>query len=351
MRFGSRLSLTFASLWLSLAAGDIAVASSSEQNWPSAGAGPLLVEVELSSIQTMGVNSGGGLIARDVTMDSKGRIVVLGDDDGGHVAIVRYTPNGQLDRDFGPYGDGAVIFLLPQAKNGRMHASTLVTQADGSLLVAGTCQLGDDAPVKCVFATDSDATSLAHYSLGELSINSSLTDPDRHTSVMQDLQRLRDRVGQDQRRELPADLGSTSMSAIAGIDCSNTRRVWQISACGMDDLLTIVKTGDVRRIRGTMAGQLKRARKNFLAADRLVDDAGRQKKFEKRTQAGTAAFERFGKLYASNKGQKHISFSTRQDIQAAVQTMGNRILAVVNPAPTSSPSPSPTPRPPRGTKR
>lgn len=342
MRFGPRLYLTFVSLWLSLAAGDIAVASSSERNWPGAGAGPLLVEVELSSIETVNVNSGGDLIARDVTMDSKGRIVVLGDDDGGHVAIVRYTPNGQLDRDFGPYGAGAVIFLLPQA-NGRMSASSLVTQPDGSLLVSGTCQMGDDVPFSCVFATDSDATSLAHYSLGELSINPSFTDPDRQTSVMQDLQRLRARVGQDRRREPAADLGSTSMSVIVGIDCSTTRRVWQISACGMDDLLTIVKTGDVRRIRGTMAGQLKLARKNFLAADRLVDDEGKQQKFGKRAKAGTVAFERFGKLYASKKGQKYISSATRQDIQAAVQTMGNRILAVVNPVPTPRPSP--------GTKR
>jgi uncharacterized delta-60 repeat protein len=78
--------------------------------------------------------------ALDVAVDGAGRIVVVGyaseswdSHPDGHLAVLRYLPNGELDPAFG--GDGVVTTPIGPGTNGR--ASAVAIQADGRIVVAG----------------------------------------------------------------------------------------------------------------------------------------------------------------------------------------------------------------------
>jgi uncharacterized delta-60 repeat protein len=68
--------------------------------------------------------------AGSVTVDDLGRIVAAGATGSHDVAVVRYLPDGKLDKSFA--GDGSVVEITPQFDS----ASALAVQADG-ILVAG----------------------------------------------------------------------------------------------------------------------------------------------------------------------------------------------------------------------
>ena len=111
--------------------------------WPETGAGP-------------------ADIARAVAIDTEGRIVVAGETGSffHDVAVVRYLPDGSLDRGFGR--DGIVTLDL----GGDDRANALAIATDGSILVAGSgwtegpdedmvaVRLTDDGTLDPTFGTD-----------------------------------------------------------------------------------------------------------------------------------------------------------------------------------------------------
>jgi uncharacterized delta-60 repeat protein len=83
----------------------------------------------------------GEAIAKDVAIQSNGRIVVAGylnSPSGWEVALARYRSDGRLDRSFG--GDGRVTTSV--GDGGR--ASGVAIDANGRIVVGGTASIGSD---------------------------------------------------------------------------------------------------------------------------------------------------------------------------------------------------------------
>ena len=81
-----------------------------------------------------------------VAIQQDRKIVVAGDRDGMSFALARYAPDGTLDRSFGKGGR-----VLTKVGNFNDHASALIVQRDGKLVVAGrafTAPDGDFALIR-----------------------------------------------------------------------------------------------------------------------------------------------------------------------------------------------------------
>src|SRR5439155_8040492 len=85
------------------------------------------------------IGNGGGEGARALIIQPDGKILVAGSTElsGREVStVVRFLPNGSLDRTFGT--DGIAIFYVGSSS----RACGLATQNDGRILVSGTVQNG-----------------------------------------------------------------------------------------------------------------------------------------------------------------------------------------------------------------
>ena len=85
-------------------------------------------------------------VARGVTVQTDGKIVVAGDAEGHDLvnsmfAVSRYNPDGTLDTSFG--GDGKVTTQLSALSD---HVGGLTLQSDGRIVVAGGARLNDAHP-------------------------------------------------------------------------------------------------------------------------------------------------------------------------------------------------------------
>jgi uncharacterized delta-60 repeat protein len=95
--------------------------------------------------------AGGGDAAMSVAVQPNGRIVAAGTDSWQRVALVRYRPNGRLDRSFG--GNGIVRTNL---KPGEDVAYDLAIQPNGRLVVVGYA--GSSPPRFAVLRYRTDGT-------------------------------------------------------------------------------------------------------------------------------------------------------------------------------------------------
>ena len=85
--------------------------------------------------------AGGGDEARSVAIQTNGKIVVAGTDDGERFAVVRYLPDGTLDPTFGTDG-----IARTNLTSGRDVGFDVAIQPDGRIVVAGTARMASAHP-------------------------------------------------------------------------------------------------------------------------------------------------------------------------------------------------------------
>jgi uncharacterized delta-60 repeat protein len=134
----------------------------------------------------------GGVVARAVAIDSKGRIVVAGSQGGPgqFFALARYKPNGNLDRSFGENG------TLRTSFNGYDGAESVAIDSQGRIVAAGFAKrdlalaryepdgsldpsFGGDGEVTTDFAGRAAANSIAIDSQGRIVATVDSREPDK----------------------------------------------------------------------------------------------------------------------------------------------------------------------------
>lgn len=108
----------------------------------------------------------------DVAVDNQGRIVVVGTSGNDDVAVVRYLPDGKLDKSLA--GDGTLLDLTPAME----EVYALAVQDDG-LLVAGS-KAGDSFVARY---TDQGAPDTGFAQLGRRTVDAGGGEPDMPTSL------------------------------------------------------------------------------------------------------------------------------------------------------------------------
>lgn len=83
--------------------------------------------------------SNNGAQAFSAVQQSDGRIVVAGQD-GNNIILIRYNQDGSLDSGFD--ADGIVTTTPPAGSSGAIIARSVIQQADGKIVVAGSSQNG-----------------------------------------------------------------------------------------------------------------------------------------------------------------------------------------------------------------
>jgi uncharacterized delta-60 repeat protein len=79
---------------------------------------------------------GGSDLANGITIQSDGKIIVVGNDGGGNFLLARYNSNGKLDGSFGASGFVIASSYPPGTTAG--GANAVAVQPDGKIVVAGT---------------------------------------------------------------------------------------------------------------------------------------------------------------------------------------------------------------------
>lgn len=113
-------------------------------------------------INNLAIGSNGGDFVRALAVQPDGKLVLVGDcrDASGqpHFCIARLTGDGSLDTSFsGPGGTSGGRVLLPALANDD-RATSVAVQADGKLLLAGTCWDGINGYQMCVTRLNSDGS-------------------------------------------------------------------------------------------------------------------------------------------------------------------------------------------------
>jgi len=125
-----------------------------------------------------------GPYADDMTLQSDGKIVVVGLNGGQSnqiVAIARYTPQGELDTTFGD-GDGKITSPLGFAFSG---ARGVVVQRDGKIVVAGTTSTTTEDFLVARFNSDGSVDTLFGDN-GSAAVDFSGTHDRSNTVALQD---------------------------------------------------------------------------------------------------------------------------------------------------------------------